>query len=87
MDQKLSQFYFSQLLPIGTLSTFHYRFFIISVFLFYLFFSLSLGLRLFAGEPPVKKEPQKKAEEEEPQVEEENLDYSSLSLEDLGIEK
>ena len=87
LEQKLSQFYFSQLLPIGTLSTFHYRFFIISVFLFYLFFSLSLGLRPLAGEPPEKKEKTPQREEEEPAVEEENLDFSSISLEDLGIEK
>ncbi len=85
LDQKLSQFYFSQLLPIGTLSTFHYRFFVISVFLFYLFYSLSLALRMMAGEAPEKKK-ETPEEIEEPKIEEE-LDFSSLSLEDLGIEK
>ena len=43
--------------------------------------------RLLAGEPPEKKEKTPQREEEEPAVEEENLDFSSISLEDLGIEK
>ncbi len=78
-QEKYSFFYFSQLLPMGHTSYFRYSFFAISPFLYYFFYTLSLGLRMI----PIK---EAKNEPTPPQTEEEE-DYSSLTLEDLGIER
>ncbi len=87
LDEKLSQFYFTQLLPLGTLSSFRYRFFVISVFLYYLSYSLALWLRLSAGEKPQKKIPPTPLSEDGPEIDDEETEGISLSLEDLGIER
>lgn len=89
---KYSQFYFSQLLPMGRYSHFRYSFFVISFFLVYVSYSLALFFlhRFGDGAPPffIKKAPATKThlpEEGPEEAEEENA--SPLSLEDFGIEK
>ena len=88
LDQKLSPYYFYQVIPIGH-SGFHYRFFTISVFLYQIFYLLSLILRSLAGPVPPPSDPPEKNVEEEPSAEdeEEESDLSSLTLQDFGIEK
>lgn len=89
-QEKYSFFYFSQLLPMGHTSYFRYSFFVISSFLYYFFYALSLGLRMIPlskgkeTTPPETKEEPKETETEESEEEE---DYSSLTLEDLGIQR
>lgn len=96
--EKYSWFYFSQLIPFGKYDSFRYTFFVISVFLYYLFDSLSLALLLLPQKAPEKEDPcaeAKKAEVEAPEKEEADpdpekaseADLSSLSLEDFGIER
>ncbi len=85
-QEKYSFFYFSQLLPMGHTSYFRYSFFAISPFLYYFFYALALGLRMIPVKegptPPEKTEtPPDKTEDEEEE------DYSSLTLEDLGIQR
>lgn len=90
-QEKYSFFYFSQLLPMGHTSYFRYTFFAISPFLYYLFYALSLGLRMIPlhegtssdGEDCPPPSPPESEEEEE----EEETDYSTLTLEDLGIQR
>lgn len=89
-QEKYSFFYFSQLLPMGHTSYFRYSFFAISPFLYYFFYALALGLRLIPLKeeplPPAKQElPSQRKEEEKDENEDE--DYSSLTLEDLGIQR
>ena len=96
-QEKFSFFYFSQLLPMGHSSYFRYSFFVISPFLYYTFYALSLGLRLiplkeripsYSLEQAAAKNStpsEEKAPEEEEDEDEE--DYSSLTLEDLGIQR
>ena len=95
-QEKYSFFYFSQLLPMGHTSYFRYSFFAISPFLYYSFYTLSLGLRMIpireeaeedknASESAVLQEEKEETEKEE--TEEEEEDYSSLTLEDLGIQR
>lgn len=92
-QEKYSFFYFSQLLPMGHSSYFRYSFFAISPFLYYVFYTLSLGLRMIPlGEESAKEKegPETKAETKEPdpdESKEEDEDYSSLTLEDLGIQR
>lgn len=88
LEEKLSQFYFSELLPMGMFSNFRYRFFVISVFLYYVSYSLSLGFRFLCGSPPEKNnEPPRPPQiPKEPDVDEDAEAYS-LTLEDFGIEK
>lgn len=94
-QEKYSFFYFSQLLPMGHTSYFRYSFFAISPFLYYSFYTLSLGLRMIpireeaeedknASESAVLQEEKEETEKEETEEEE---DYSSLTLEDLGIQR
>lgn len=96
LQEKYSFFYFSQLLPMGHSSYFRYSFFVISPFLYYTFYALSLGLRLiplkeripsYSLEQAAKDSTpsEEKAPEEEEDEDEE--DYSSLTLEDLGIQR
>lgn len=85
--EKFSQFYFSEILPMGH-SGFRYRFFVISVCLYYLSYSLALLLRHLAGEKPEKKiSPPPADEQEEEEAEEETEESAPLSLEDFGIER
>lgn len=97
LQEKYSFFYFSQLLPMGHSSYFRYSFFVISPFLYYTFYALSLGLRLIpvkeripsdfleqAAAKDVTPSEEKPPEEEDDEDEE---DYSSLTLEDLGIQR
>ncbi|MBR7164719.1 MAG: hypothetical protein IKD18_00425 [Clostridia bacterium] len=94
-QEKYSQFYFSQLLPMGRYSNFRYSFFVISFFLAYVSYSLALFFlhSLGDGEKPffIKKAPAVKTplpeEEEIPSEESEEENTASLSLEDFGIEK
>ena len=86
-QEKYSFFYFSQLLPMGHASYFRYSFFAISPFLFYTFYALSLGLRMIPvkeGDERETSKPETVPSEEEKEEEE---DYSSLTLEDLGIQR
>lgn len=98
LKAKFSFYYFYQILPFGKYDHFHYSFFVISVFLYHIFYALSLGfLMLYADRAeneiieekedlspiPLAEKNENKPEEEE----EEEEDYSSLSLEDLGISK
>ncbi len=88
-QEKFSQFYFSQLLPMGHLSGFRYSFFLISVCLYYLSYSLFLACLNFSD--TAKKE--KKSKPEEPKKEESEPEPDSdaekipLDLADFGIEK
>ena len=94
-QEKYSFFYFSQLLPMGHTSYFRYSFFAISPFLYYSFYTLSLELRMI----PIREEAeedknasvetamQEVKEETEKEETEEEEDYSSLTLEDLGIQR
>ena len=95
-QEKYSFFYFSQLLPMGRTSYFRYSFFAISPFLYYTLYALSLGLRMI----PVKDAPGREAKNdtakpaipdpvsaEEDETEQEEEDLSSLTLEDLGIQR
>jgi len=86
-QEKFSFFYFSQLLPMGHTSYFRYTFFAISPFLYYFFYALSLGLRMI---PLPEQTAFDKEDSPPPSVsdeEEEETDYSSLTLEDLGIQR
>ncbi len=86
-QEKYSFFYFSQLLPMGHASYFRYSFFAISPFLYYTFYALSLGLRMIPvkeGDERETSKPETVPSEEEKEEEE---DYSSLTLEDLGIQR
>ena len=95
LQEKYSFFYFSQLLPMGHTSYFRYSFFAISPFLYYSFYALSLGLRMipFPEEAAYEKDGDgtkaevKETEEKEEDEKEEEEDYSSLTLEDLGIQR
>ncbi len=91
-QEKFSLFYFSQLIPLGHTSYIRYSFFTISTYLYYLFYSLSLGIRLLPVKELLKKDPvaeenplQEEKTEETEEIDEEDL--SSLSLEDFGISK
>ena len=94
-QEKYSFFYFSQLLPMGHTSYFRYSFFAISPFLYYSFYTLSLGLRMIPIREEAGKEQnesvetamQEEKEETEKEETEEEEDYSSLTLEDLGIQR
>ena len=92
-QEKYSFFYFSQLLPMGHASYFRYSFFAISPFFYYVFYALSLGLRMIPiqakdGESPaVESAPTEDDDEENKEDEDEEEDYSSLTLEDLGIQR
>jgi hypothetical protein len=98
--EKYSWFYFSQLIPFGRYDSFRYTFFVISVFLYYLCYSLALALLLLpqkecisAGiaspntEKALESAEKSALSEEEQASEEESTDLSSLSLEDFGIER
>ncbi len=87
-QEKYSLFYFSQLIPMGHTSYLRYSFFTISTYLYYLFYALGLGIRLL----PPKKNCEDTKEKIIPEIinETEEIneeDFSSLSLEDLGISK
>ena len=94
-QEKYSFFYFSQLLPMGHTSYFRYSFFAISPFLYYFFYTLSLGLRMIpvhestpsAEEPLTPDAPSADKSEEDDEEDDDEEDYSSLSLEDLGIQR
>lgn len=94
-EEKYSQFYFSQLLPMGRFSGFRYTFFLLSVFLYHLFYSLSLLFFLLRKETALSPSVTK-AEARSPSEAEEEPDFSKedseedeppLSLQDFGIEK
>lgn len=95
LQEKYSFFYFSQLLPMGHSSYFRYSFFAISPFSYYFFYALSLGLRMLpVRKIETRKEPapvidpvQSTEENGNSEDEEDEEDYSSLSLEDLGIQR
>ncbi|MBE6711912.1 MAG: hypothetical protein E7580_00165 [Ruminococcaceae bacterium] len=97
-QEKYSYFYFQvNTLIFDRTMIFRYRFFVISTFFYYIFYALSLGLRMIclpekaaketdasAIQPePVKAEEENKSDPEENEEE----DYSSLTLEDLGIQR
>lgn len=90
-EEKYSQFYFSQLLPMGHYSGFRYSFFLISVFLYYLSHSLFLVCLNFCKTS--NKDMPKKPEEKEQEASEPAQDPSQeegdipLTLADFGIEK
>lgn len=89
-QEKYSFFYFSQLLPMGHTSYFRYSFFAISPFLYYVFYALSLGLRMIPVKEGTVRETSKMEtvpEEQAEKEDEEEEDYSSLTLEDLGIQR
>ena len=91
-QEKYSFFYFSQLLPMGHTSYFRYSFFAISPFLYYVFYALSLGLRMIPLPAEDEKDydkidTNKENKEQNPDEEDEEEDYSSLTLEDLGIQR
>jgi len=52
---KLSQFYFSQTIALGHLSSFRYSFILFSVFFYHFFYALSLASRLFCAEKKAQK--------------------------------
>lgn len=99
LQEKYSFFYFSQLLPMGHTSYFRYSFFAISPFCYYFFYALSLGLRMIPVKETIPSDvltetnvksadlPEKAKSEEEETDEDNEEDYSSLTLEDLGIER
>lgn len=97
-QEKYSQFYFSQLLPVGHYSHFRYSFFLISLFLYYLTYTIALisllsetnERKTATSLKEVKtlensKEAETKTESEEPETE--NTEDAPLSLEDFGIER
>ena len=87
-QEKYSFFYFSQLLPMGHASYFRYSFFAISPFLYYVFYALSLGLRMIpVKEGTVRETSKTETVPEEEKEDEGEEDYSSLTLEDLGIQR
>ena len=87
-QEKYSFFYFSQLLPMGHTSYFRYSFFAISPFLYYVFYALSLGLRMIpVKEGTVRETSKTETVPEEEKEDEGEEDYSSLTLEDLGIQR
>ena len=86
-QEKYSFFYFSQLLPMGHASYFRYSFFAISPFLYYTFYALSLGLRMIPVKEGNERETSKPETVPSEEEKEEEEDYSSLTLEDLGIQR
>lgn len=88
--EKYSFFIFAEDLLIGRTSVFHYTFIVISVFLYYACYALSLGLRMLPPKMasatenlPDKPEDGDKTDDDDDGDE----DYSSLTLEDLGIQR
>lgn len=91
LKEKYSFFYFSQLLPMGHFSHFRYSFFSVSIFLYYIFFALSLSLLLLMTNTPeeetIPSVENEETEEIKQEEKEEEEDLTTLSLEDLGIER
>lgn len=95
LKEKLSFYYFYEILPFNHYDHIHFSYFVISIFLNYLSFALSLGFMLCLKEekeeakeekePPSPPSPEETDQAEEEDKEEEEL--IPLTLEDLGIER
>ncbi len=96
-QEKFSAFYYSELLPFGHNSYFRYTIFILSILLYYLSYSLSVGLRTLASPLPFAHLAEEKdapppaeehtEEEEDDDGEDDEEVPPSITLEDLGIER
>ena len=100
LQEKISAYYFSELLPMGHTSYFRYTFVLWSILFYYLFYSAALGFWALAKKHRSayflsKQAKEKTVPKKMPPPEEEPFDSKdtevdipgSISLEDLGIER